>query len=79
MEMDDGRSPYVSMLFLPRTSRGCIPHCVCQRQRLGGLERPCLCRWLRREYAACPLPPGAARCAHTRLEGRSDLVVNHSR
>eukprot|EP00966_Prymnesium_polylepis_P144012 3324828-Prymnesium_polylepis.1 len=43
------------MLFSPRTAHCCIPRCVYQRQLPRGRRRPCLCRCLKREYAACPL------------------------
>eukprot|EP00966_Prymnesium_polylepis_P220997 5112031-Prymnesium_polylepis.1 len=52
------------MRFSRRTARGCIPRCVYQRHGLGGLERPCLSRWLD--------PPYSKKCGlrHARGRGR---------
>ena len=51
------------MRFPRRTARGCIPRCVYQRQRqrLRGLERPCVSRWLETGYAGPPTGTAGVR------------------
>ena len=46
----DGRSPCVTLLA-DSAARSCISRCVIPVRCLGGLERPCLCRWLETGYA----------------------------
>eukprot|EP00966_Prymnesium_polylepis_P161067 3722064-Prymnesium_polylepis.1 len=58
------------MLFPPRTARGCIPRCGYQRQRPRGPRRPCLCGWLKTEYAGHLLVLGR----RLRADGATELT-----